>query len=240
MHKQLHRNTALILLFSLVFFAFIGYTQHPAETVSVFSPSTISPILIIDAGHGGEDGGAVSASGVYESQINLAIAKKLDGLMAFCGIETLLLRDDDISLHDDDANTLREKKSSDLHNRLETINSYEDAVLISIHQNSYPGASSHGAQVFYADNDSGMQFAVYTQGLLVKYLDPFNHRLAAEISDSVYLMNHITCPVILVECGFLSNPEEAEMLANDSYQTKLAIVLGASYLTRDAAFISDM
>ena len=107
--------------------------------------------LIIDPGHGGEDGGAVSVSGKSESQINLAIALELDQLMGFYGVPTVMTRSTDVSIHDPEASTLREKKVSDLHNRVALINQVENATLISIHQNSSPSPSHRGIQVFYGD-----------------------------------------------------------------------------------------
>ncbi len=187
--------------------------------------------LVIDAGHGGEDGGAVSFSGAIESGINLAIAQRLDALLRFYGVETLLLRDADVSLHDPSAATLREKKVSDLHNRVDIIEAVPNAVLISIHQNTYNHTRYHGAQVFYANGELSRPFAVLTQETLRLALDPENTRQPAAIPTTVYLMNHISCTAILVECGFLSNPREDALLQTGSYQTKISVALAASYLT---------
>lgn len=202
--------------------ATFGGIRFPGETV------------IIDAGHGGEDGGAVSLSGVPESNLNLAIALKLDQVLGFYGVNTLLLRTEDVSLHDADADTLREKKVSDLHNRVAMIEAVENATLISIHQNTYAGSSKyHGAQVFYANGELSLPLAKHTQETLRLALDPTNQRVAAEIADSVYLMNHISCRAILVECGFLSNPEEELLLQEPGYQAKIAMALAAAYLGFD-------
>ncbi|WP_294548847.1 N-acetylmuramoyl-L-alanine amidase [uncultured Pseudoflavonifractor sp.] len=185
--------------------------------------------VIIDAGHGGEDGGAVSVTGVPESGINLAIAKKLDLLFGLYGVRTELLRTEDVSLHDSSAETLREKKASDLHNRVARIEEVENATLISIHQNIYQSAQYHGAQVFYADSETSLPLAQATQNAL-RLVDPDNTRKPAKISENVYLMNHITCRAILVECGFLSNPEEELLLQSPEYQLKLAGALCGAYL----------
>ena len=121
------------------------------------------PVLVLDAGHGGEDGGAVSLTGVPESQINLAIVLKLDDILGFCGAAPVLLRREDVSLHDSGSVTLREKKVSDLQNRVAMINGYEDAVLLSIHQNSLPQAKSvRGAQAFYNTAEGAEQMAAAT------------------------------------------------------------------------------
>ena len=203
----------------------------PGGTEAVFAPARgEGRTLVLDAGHGGEDGGAVSPSGTVESGINLSIVCKLDQLLGFYGQSPLLLRSEDVSHHDADADTLREKKVSDLHNRAARIEDTENAVLLSVHQNTYPDSRYRGAQVFYAGGEESQSFAVLTQEALRAALDPDNNRQAKPIPDTVYLMNHITCPGILVECGFLSNPEEEVLLQSDGYQSKLASALTASWL----------
>lgn len=207
-----------------------GEEAYPTLSAARFDTETV----VIDAGHGGEDGGAVSATGVAESGINLAIAKKLDLLFGLYGVRTDLLRTEDISLHDSGAETLREKKVSDLHNRVARIESVENATLISIHQNTYPSAKYRGAQVFYANSETSLPLAQAAQDAL-RLVDPDNTRKPAKISESVYLMNHITCRAILVECGFLSNPEEDLLLQSPAYQLKLAGALCGAYLQYQAS-----
>lgn len=198
----------------------------------VFSPARMpEAVLIIDAGHGGEDGGAVSPSGVVESHINLAVALRLRALMDLYGAPSILLRDSDISLHDSTAETLRQKKVSDLHNRVDTIEGVPNAVLISVHQNIFQSSKYHGAQVFFGLNEESLTLAQVAQDTLREALDPGNHRTPSKIPSSVYLMNHISCPAILVECGFLSNPQEEALLQTSNYQTKLAAALTSAYLT---------
>lgn len=192
---------------------------------------TSAPPVILDAGHGGEDGGAVSISGVAESQINLEIVRKLRDILALCGTDPILLREEDISLHNEGASTLREKKRSDLQNRVAAVEALEGATLISIHQNTYPSARYHGAQVFYAPTEGSQALAEHFQAALREQLQPDNERAAKQIPDSVYLMNHITCPAILVECGFLTNPGEEAMLRDEGYQRQLSAVLAGAWLT---------
>lgn len=186
--------------------------------------------LVLDAGHGGEDGGAVSLTGVPESQINLAITLRMEALLAFSGTPTQLLRREDISLYSEGAASLREKKVSDLHNRVEEIQREENTVLVSIHQNSFPQGKYHGTQVFYATTEGSQVLAEGVQQAVQTALQPDNQRQAKEIPQEVYLMNHITCPAVLVECGFLTNPEEEAMLRTPEYQTKLAAVLSCALL----------
>lgn len=199
--------------------------------VPVFLPSrTPNATMVIDAGHGGEDGGAVSPSGVIESHINLAVAQRLKAMMDLCGATSVLLRESDISLHDSGCETLRQKKVSDLHNRVSAIEETPDAILISIHQNTFPNKKYHGAQVFFGRNGESLPLAQMAQEALRAGLDGENTRVPAQIPNSVYLMNHITCPAILVECGFLSNPEEEQLLQRPEYQTKIALSLACAYL----------
>lgn len=222
---------AAILLVSLysLFPHGVGERQVLAKT------PVQAELLIIDAGHGGEDGGAVSLSGVAESGINLSIALKLDQILGLYGTAPILLRSDDRSLHDPDAQTLREKKVSDLHNRVDFIEAHPGATLISIHQNTFQSAKYHGAQVFYSPTPDSQPLAALTQELLRQTLDPSNDRVPARIPESVYLMNHISCRAILVECGFLSNPEEDQLLQSEEYQRKIAAALAAAWLRRGEA-----
>lgn len=190
--------------------------------------------VVIDAGHGGEDGGAVSSAGTVESDINLKVALRLDAILAFYGADTVLLRTEDISLHDPEAVTLREKKASDLRNRVEQVEAVPNALLVSIHQNMYTGAGGaryRGAQVFYTDQEHSRPLAEHTQEILRRALSPENTRQAAKLPGPVYLMDHVTCPAILVECGFLSNPEEEALLRTAGYQTKLAAALASALLS---------
>ena len=187
--------------------------------------------LVLDAGHGGEDGGAVSITGAPESQINLAIVLKLRDVLGLYGVDPILLREEDISLHDDNANTLREKKRSDLKNRVTVVENVEGGTLLSIHQNTYPGSQYHGTHVFYAPTEGSQSLAEHFQNSINTALQPDNERAVKQIPDTVYIMNHITCPAILIECGFLTNPEEEALLRDEDYQRKLSAVIAASWLT---------
>ena len=195
----------------------------------VFEPAAYQGnVLVLDAGHGGEDGGAVSAAGDKESDINLAVVLRLEQLMALYGVPMVLTRSDDRSIHDQSAETLREKKASDLRNRLALVSAQDSAVLLSVHQNAYSDPRYSGAQVFYAPGEESQSWAELTQQLLRQALDEGNERAVKQIPDTVYLMNHVTCPAILVECGFLSNGEEAALLTTPDYQKKIAAALAAA------------
>lgn len=194
----------------------------PAEPAFDWMPNRLH--VVIDAGHGGEDGGAVSESGAKESDLNLEISFRLRDLLAFLGVDTMMLREKDCSLHNQEAKTIREKKVSDLHNRVDFVEESGCDVLISIHQNSYPQAICLGSQVFYAETKGSAELAEALQQKLGA-IQPENHRESRAIGENVYLLNHISCPAVLVECGFLSSPQEAKLLGEDTYQKKLAASL---------------
>ena len=203
--------------------------RHIAPAI-VLTQSANRPVLILDAGHGGEDGGASSAAGDKESDINLDIVLKLESLMAFLGVDTVLTRSEDISIYDAGSETLREKKASDLKNRVELINNTPGAMLISVHQNTFTDPRYKGAQVFFGSGEISAQWGEYTQQAFQSFLSPNNTRKAAVVPEHVYLFKNIDCPSILVECGFLSNGEEAALLLTDNYQCKIAVTLAWAYL----------
>ena len=216
----------LVLCFCLVIGgAWFGKNGGEAAEPS-FAPAEAGGFqLVLDAGHGGEDGGALSAAGDKESDVNLGIVLRMDQLLGLCGVPPVLTRSEDVSIHDASASTLREKKVSDIHNRVALVESQPSPLLVSIHQNSYPDARYSGAQVFYGRTEESRIWGEATQEILRQYLDESNSRAAKRIPDTVYLMNHISCPAILVECGFMSNREEAAQLQTPEYQKKLAAAL---------------
>lgn len=182
-------------------------------------------VLVIDPGHGGMDGGAVSADGTAEAQINLAIGLKLEELARFAGISTEMTRREDVSIHDPDAGTVRAQKASDLKKRAELANSVPGGVLVSIHQNSLPQVPSVcGAQVFYSDSSGSQELAEAVQTALNQTLNP-RPKEAKAAGSSVYLLQKAQIPAILVECGFLSNPQETDRLNTSAYQTELALTI---------------
>ena len=190
-----------------------------------------SHMLILDAGHGGEDGGAISLSGRKESDINLEIVRRLDDLLGLLGENPVLLRRTDVSLAGKEAVTLREKKRSDLKNRVEVVCNTPGAALLSVHQNTFPGESVCGFQAFYAPTEDSEELAHMIQTAVRETLQKENWRETRRIPETVYLMNHISCPAVLVECGFLTNPTEERELLSPEYQKKLAAVLACGYLS---------
>lgn len=189
-----------------------------------------APILIIDPGHGGEDGGAVAPDGTLESDINLDIALRLEALAAFWGVETVMTRSGADIDYPSDAETLAAKKKADQDARLARIHATPGGVLLSIHQNNYPSPAPWGIQVFYGSEPGSDALARVLQENLSAQLCPDNRRLAEPIDDDIYLMRNAGCPAVLAECGFLSHPDDLAKLASGSYRTQLAAVMLGSYL----------
>lgn len=198
---------------------------------ATFAPQSEQRLVVIDAGHGGADGGAVSQDGsVKESTVNLQIAQRLALLLMFCGEQVTMTRCDDGDLSSPEATTIREKKVSDLKNRATFVNESGANVLISIHQNSlpqHPGVS--GAQVFYNGVDGAAPLAAAVQDTLNQCIND-RAKLSKAIDPGIYLMKEVRCPAILAECGFLSNSSDTQLLCSPSHQMKLSLAIAAGYL----------
>ena len=231
MMKLLRRYLAFLFVLSLVSAILVSFF-HPAVK-AVFSPGEDTlAVVILDAGHGGMDGGAVSPDGIVEAEINLEITKRLALLMLFCGQRVALTRSDAQDLASPDALTTKERKVSDLKNRVSAVNSATNATLISIHQNSIADHPEvHGAQVFFNTVGTGNLLAEAVQQRLNQEHNRDNEKSARQIDSSIYLMNKVNCPSILVECGFLSNRSEARALCTPECQKSLALAICAGYLS---------
>lgn len=195
-------------------------------TITEEAPIKYRMFVVIDPGHGGIDGGAVSCNGYYESHINLEISMRLDDLMHLLGIQTVMTRKSDVSIHTT-GESIAAKKVSDLKQRVKITNSTPNALLISIHQNYFSDSRYAGAQVFYAGTEGSAHLANQLQESLKSTLNPGSKRQAKK-ADGVYLLQNINCPAVLVECGFLSNPEEEMKLRNDNYQKNICCVIAAN------------
>ena len=221
---------ALIVLMLLLYPQFKGLLTD-VSAASEFVLDT-QRVLVLDPGHGGQDGGAVSLSGVHESVINLEIARRIDAIMGLFGEEVVMTRDSEELEYPDNANTVRKRKVSDTKRRVELVNSIENAVLISIHQNIYPGKQPFGAQVFYSDKTpEAKDLAICTQDILKRTLNPKNRRTAVKVSKDIYLMNNVEGTAIMIECGFLSNPEEDALLQTDEYRLRVSWAVSSAYLS---------
>lgn len=219
MKKKIDIIMAVIMLVSVFYVSFFhGSDTRNAQIVSVAD----SKIIVVDAGHGGVDPGKIGANGAKEKDINLIIAKKLAKKLTDNGYSVIMTREDDSGLYEeDDVN----KKASDLKKRCEIADNGNASLMVSIHQNSFSGSEVKGSQVFYyTHSDEGKLIAQAIQSSLKRMVNPSNTR-AAKTNDSYYLLIHTKCPTVIVECGFLSNPEEAYLLTDDEYQEKLAIAI---------------
>ena len=234
------RKTILPLTIALLFIALTAIiaVAIPHSAVETAGRNSPAEILVIDAGHGGLDGGAVSADGYRESEINLDVARRLFDLCSFFGKSCAMTRDSEALPYPPEAVSVREKKTWDQKRRVLMINAAEDAVLFSIHQNLYPDPRPSGTQVLYAATDGSAELGVLTHQNLLSCLCPDNRRLAIPAADSIYLLKSVNCPAILVECGFLSNPEETQKLVSPAYQKAIAAILCASYLQYRSAYRS--
>ena len=216
-HRRLLWSILVTLATLLLTLLLTGRQTRPtAVGGEISSPGTV---IVLDAGHGGESG------------INLQIVRKAEGLLVFLGRSVRLTRTGEEAIYSPEAQTLREKKVSDLKNRVALINALPHAVLLSIHQNSMPQHPAvHGAQVFSNPQEPAAGLAQSIQQALNLTVNTGNEKTAKAIGDSVYLMKHITCPGVLVECGFLSNADEAQLLRQPEQQKRLAAAIVAGYL----------
>lgn len=220
---------SLLPVYMVILVGYFLLSTAGSKAVSVLSanaPIKGSRTVIIDAGHGGVDGGATSCTGVLESKFNLEIALKLNDLMHLLGIDTVMIRDTDCSVYTK-GETIAQKKVSDLKERVRITNSIENALLISIHQNQFSDSKYSGAQVFYAPTEGSQALAKMLQSTMIEALNPNSHRQIKK-ADGVYLMQHIERTGVLIECGFISNPQEEYLLRDHTYQQKLCSVIACT------------
>ena len=202
-------------------FAFIFVTDKQ-EMIPTVSLPVSGKTIVIDAGHGKPDEGAESSKGTTEAETNLKIALKLQNLLEQSGSSVVLTRSDENAIYDIDAKTLRQKKISDIRNRVKIGNESSADIFVSIHLNKIPQQQYDGWQTFYKDgNEQGKKLAEKIQNNLNDAIQKENKRVAKTI-DNVYIIKHVEIPTTIVECGFLSNPEEEQLLLEDDYQQKLA------------------
>lgn len=230
---QYRKLSGLVPIYLMILVLLLASAIGGSRAVSTINENINIPInrrIIIDPGHGGVDGGASTASGFLESQINLEIALRLNDLLHLLGIHTVMIRTEDISIYTS-GETIAAKKISDLKERVRLVNQTDNGILISIHQNHFTDSRYRGAQVFYAGTEGSQSLAIKMQNAIVETLNPGSNRKAKK-ADGVYLMQNIRCTGILVECGFLSNPAEEVLLRNKDYQNKLCCVI-ASVISRE-------
>ena len=218
--KKKKIRMAILSVFAIILA--VAMFNDKREDVPTVSLPVSGKTIVIDAGHGKPDEGAQSSRGTTEAETNLKIALKLQNLLEQSGSSVVLTRSDENAIYDLDAKTLKEKKISDIHNRVKIGNESSADIFVSIHLNKIPQQQYDGWQTFYnVQNAEGQKLAVAIQNNLNKAIDKENNRVAKSI-ENVYIVKHVEIPMTIVECGFLSNPEEEKKLLEDESQNRLA------------------
>lgn len=226
--KKFKWNVAFVVLTFCACVGVICYAAVKIDTAvtvdNIVTPET--PVIVLDAGHGGMDGGCSTADGKTEKGINLNILLSVRDMGRLFGYDVDVTRDKDASIHDKGVTGIRNQKVSDMENRLELFNKYPNAVCVSIHQNTFSDPIYNGAQMFYSDkNPASEQLAGVMQRKFVENLQPNNQRETKLCGSELYLCYYCNNPAVMVECGFLSNPEEAAKLTDKTYQQKVAFTV---------------
>lgn len=217
----------LIILSAMLYLTFMANFSAAEASSMPITQKTV----IVDAGHGGDDGGAIGIDGTVEKDINLDIALKLEKILKFYGFNVIMTRTQDVMTCDDGLDSLRKRKISDIHNRFELMRKNPDAIFISVHQNKFEDSSQHGTQVFYSGNDErSKELAEAIQTSVTLTLQRKNDRVVKKSGSGIYLLYHAKIPAVLVECGFISNSDEVKKLKNESYRMKLAILIADGLL----------
>lgn len=226
-----HGKRIVILL--LVFAIVCAVLYFAVDKIQSVAPASTMPnndvVIVLDAGHGGIDGGCSTADGVPEKGINLNILLNLRDMFTAAGYTVEVTRDTDTSIHDKGVEGIANQKSSDMDNRLEIFNKYPNAICLSIHQNQFTDPKYSGAQMFYSDNNPESQYiAQAIQDKFVEFLQPDNKREIKLSGEELFLCYFSDNPTVMIECGFLSNPEEAEKLKTEEYQKQVAFTIFAA------------
>lgn len=214
----------LLLICAVTFIMSTCSAYSSLTTMADISEKKVT--VVIDSGHGGEDGGAVAPDGTLEKDINLSIALKLKSIFEQNGIDVITTRESDISICDEGIETLKDRKVSDMQNRLEIFNSSPNNIIISIHQNKFEQSKYSGAQIFYSVNNPRSEvLADNIKNSIISNIQPDNKRESKPADKNIYLLYNSENPAVIVECGFLSNSEELVLLKDDGYQTKMALAI---------------
>lgn len=216
----------LIIITSSMLVAIFAYMFGMSKTQDTVLETVSLPVsgktIVVDAGHGVPDEGAESSNGTTEAETNLKIALKLQNLLEQSGCTVVLTRSDENAIYDIDSKTLKQKKVSDIHNRVKIGNESSADAFVSVHLNKIPEQQYDGWQAFYKEGDEqGQKLATSIQSALGEAIQKDNDRVAKSI-ENVYIINHVEIPISIIECGFLSNPEEEKNLLDNTYQDKLA------------------
>lgn len=232
MFKNFFKKSRAFLWFSFLFTVistvfslagiFLSQTLMLNDIEISAEPSTM-PTIVIDAGHGGEDGGASIYGGAPEKELNLLISCDLRDMLEAVGFKVVMTRTEDILLYDKNSDYHGHKKSMDLANRLKIARATPGAIIVSIHMNAFPETKYSGLQVYYSKNNQGSrELAMAVQEINKNVISPTNDRKIKQAGSNIYLLDRFEGPAVLIECGFLSNDEERENLNSPEYRQKLA------------------
>lgn len=222
-----------ILVLSIILGISYAFSERKSDTPT--SVSVSAPVIVIDAGHGGEDAGAIAQDGSLEKDLNLKIAKCIQALCEINGNSAIMTREDDRLLYDyygelDDYTG--KKKIYDLKNRVKIANEQHDAIFVSIHMNKFSSGKYSGTQIYFSPNNPSSEMLARTlQNSTRTYLQPSNNRQIKRADSSIYVLNSLDCPAVLIECGFLSNEDELGRLKDEKYQASLALVIFSGILS---------
>lgn len=221
-------STAIVLILCFAFGVFDTNGMPPDSTQTNTAPTRYTTV-IIDAGHGGEDGGASSAAGLVEKDVNLEISKMIADMLRAGGVNVVMTREDDRLLYDRNVDYQGRKKKLDLAARLTVAQNTPDSIFVSIHMNSFTSPKYSGLQVWYSPNNpDSMALAEIIRAFNKDMLQNNNTRKTKEATDSIFLLDKATCPAVLIECGFLSNADEAARFESTEYKRQVAFVIFCS------------
>jgi N-acetylmuramoyl-L-alanine amidase len=224
MPKVKHFIPQITTVFLIALLVVAGITRD--VVINAKADTDRRPIIILDAGHGGFDGGAVASDGTVEKDINLSISMKLADILRFEGFRVIMTRTEDTGTEDDSAAAIAKRKKSDLENRLKLMSEYPDSVYVSVHLNKFTSSSASGAQVFYTPNfNEAKVLGENIQSAVKNLIQPDNTRVVKRGTSSTYILKKATVPTVIVECGFLSNSGELKLLKTEKYQSKLAFAV---------------
>lgn len=222
------RFSGFLLLSTLIIFSVLFYTNAFEEVSRQASAvdKPFCPTIVLDAGHGGEDGGAVADDGTMEKNINLQILLKLKKLCKAFGYNVVTTREADEAIYDENTDGIRNQKVSDMKNRLKIFNQSKNNIVLSIHQNKFSDGKYSGSQVFYSKNDdNSLVLANYVKNNITKLIQPDNKRESKPADKNIYLLWNAEVPAVIVECGFISNSQELELLKTDDYQNRITFAI---------------
>ena len=236
--KQILTNVAFAIILTCFLSAYcilFGKLFNKAEAdreVSADAAPSEKKCIVIDPGHGGEDGGTVGVNGVLEKDLNLSLSEVFGTLLQFSGYEVIRTRTEDKMLYDRNSNYQGKKKILDLKGRLEIAEDIRPDIFVGIHMNAFPEQKYAGLSIYYSKNSSESEIAAETiRDTVKRTVQPDNNRDIKAADSSIYILNRITCPAILIECGFLSNPEECAKLSTFEYRRGLSLVFYSSLVS---------